>query len=44
MKVINEIATSKEIRIENNTQDTQDWFLELKKSKLHTDEEINKQV
>ena len=51
MKVVNEIAPSKEIRIKNNTQE---WFdreiveliharekllLKFKKSKLHIDEE-----
>ena len=56
MKVVNEIAPSKEIRIKNNTQE---WFdreiaelihackkliLKFKKSKLHTDEENYKKV
>ena len=52
MKVINEIAPSKEIRIKNNNQDWFDrevadlihvwekFFLKFKKSKLHIDEEI----
>ena len=54
MKVIEEIATNKEIRITNNNQEQLDrevaalihvWeklFLKFKKSKLHIDEEILK--
>ena len=56
MKIVNEIAPSKEIRIKNNTQE---WFdreigelihthekllLKFKKSKLHIDEENYKKV
>ena len=56
MKVINEIAPSKEKRIKNNNQD---WFdrevadlihvrkkllLEFKKSKLHIDKQIYKKI
>ena len=56
MKVINEIAPSKEIRIKNNNQDWFDrevadlihvrekLFLKFKKSKLHIDEEIYKKI
>ena len=56
MKVINEIAPSKEIRIKNNNHDwfdreIADWihvqeklFLMLKKSKIHIDEEIYKKI
>ena len=54
MKVVNEIASSKEIRIKNNAQEWFDreipelihagekLFLKFKKSKLHVDEEIYK--
>ena len=54
MKVINEIAPGKEIRIKNNNQDwfyreaadlihvRKKLFLKFKKSKLHIDEEIYK--
>ena len=54
MKVISEIAPSKEIRIKNNNQDWFDreladlihvWgklFLKFKKSKFHINEEIYK--
>ena len=53
-KVVNEIASSKEIRIKNNTQEWFDreiaelihaqekLFLKFKKSKLHNDEKITK--
>ena len=56
MKIINEIAPSKEIRIKNNNQDWFDrevsdlirvqekLFLKFKKSKLHFDEEIYKKL
>ena len=56
MKVINEIAPSKETRIKNNNQDWFDrevadlihvrekLFLKFKKSKLHIDEEIYKKI
>ena len=56
MEVVNEIATSKEIRIKNNTQEwfhreiaelicaREKLFLKFKKSKLHTDEENYKKV
>ena len=56
MKIINEIAPSKEIRIKNNNQDWFDrevadlihvrekLFLKFKKSKLHIDEEIYKKI
>ena len=56
LKVINEIAPSKEIRIKNNNQDwferevadlthvQEKLFLKFKKSKLHIDEEIYKKV
>ena len=56
MKVVNEIAPSKEIRTKNNTQEWFDreidelidvgekLFLKLKKSKLHIDEENYKKV
>ena len=56
MKVINEIAPSKEIRIKSNNQDWFDRevadlihvqekvFLKFKKSKLHIDEEIYKKI
>ena len=56
MKVINEIAPSKEVRIKNNNQDWFDrevadlidvrekLFLKFKKSKLHIDEEIYKKI
>ena len=56
MKVINEIAPSKEIRIKNNNQDWFDrevadlihvrekLFLKFKKSNLHIDEEIYKKI
>ena len=56
MKVINEIAPSKEIRIKNNHQNWFDsevadlihvrekLFLKVKKSKLHIDEEIYKKI
>ena len=56
MKVINEITPSKEIRIKNNNQDWFDrevanlihvrekLLLEFKKSKLHIDEEIYKNI
>ena len=56
MKVVNEIAPSKEIRIENNTREWFDrditelihthkkLFLKFKKSKLHIDEENCKKV
>ena len=54
MKVINEIAPRKKMRIKNNNQDwfergvadlthvREKLFLKFKKSKLHTDEEICK--
>ena len=54
MKVINEIALGKEIRIKNNNQDwfyrevadlihvREKLFLKFKKLKLHIDEEIYK--
>ena len=56
MKVTNEIAPSKEIRIKNNNQGWLDkevanliharekLFLKLKKSKLNIDEEIYKKI
>ena len=56
MKVVNEIAPSKEIRIKNNTQEWFDreiaelihahekFFLKFKKSKLHIDEENYEKV
>ena len=56
MKIINEIAPSKEIRIKNKNQDWFDrevadlihvrekLFLKFKKSKLHIDEEIYKKI
>ena len=56
MKVVNEIAPNKEIRIKNNTPEWFDreiseviharakLFLKFKKSKLHTDEENYKKV
>ena len=56
MKVINEIAPNKEIRIKNKNQDWFDkevadlihvqekLFLKFKKSKFHIDEEIYKAV
>ena len=56
MKVVNEIASCKEIRIKNNTREWFDreiaelihacekLFLEFKKSKLHIDEENYKKV
>ena len=56
MKVVNEIAPSKEIRIKNNMQEWFDrdiaelihackkLFLKFKKSKLHIDEENYKKV
>ena len=56
MKVINEVAPSKEIRFKNNNQDWFDreladlihvrekLFLKFKKSKLHIDEEIYKKI
>ena len=56
MKIINEIAPSKEIRIKNNNQGWFDrevadlihvrvkLFLKFKKSKLHIDEEIYKKI
>ena len=56
MKVINEIAPSKEIRMKNNNQDWFDrevadfiqvrekLFLKFKKSKLHIDEEIYENI
>ena len=56
MKVINEIAPSKEIEIKNNNQDwfgrevadlihvQEKLFLKFKKSKLHTNEKIFKKV
>ena len=56
MKVINEIAPSKEIRINSNNQDWFDkevadlihvrekLFSKFKKSKLHIDEEIYKKI
>ena len=56
MKIINEIAPNKEIRIKNNNQDwfhrgvadlihvREKLFLRFKKSKLHIDEEIYKQT
>ena len=56
MKVINEIALRKEVRIKNNNQDWFDreiadlidvqekLFLKLKKSKLDIDEEIYKKI
>ena len=56
MKLVNEIAPSKEIRIKNNTPEWFDKdiaefihareksFLEFKKSKLHTDAENYKKV
>ena len=56
MKVVNEIAPSKEIRIKNNTQEWFDreiaeliharekLFLKFKKSKLHINEENYKKV
>ena len=56
MKVVNEIAPSKEIRIKNNTQELfyreiaelihahEELFLKFKKSKLHIDEENYKKV
>ena len=56
MKVVNEIAPSKEIRTKNNTQEWFDreidelihvgekLFLKFKKSKLHIDEENYKKV
>ena len=56
MKVVNKIASSKEIRIKNNIQDWFDrevadlidvWkklFLKFKKSKLHIDEDIYKKI
>ena len=56
MKIINEIAPSKEIRIKNNNQGWFDrevadlihvrekLFLKFKKSKLHINEEIYKKI
>ena len=56
MKVVNESAPSKEIRIKNNMQEWFDreiaelihackkLFLKFKKSKLHIDEENNKKI
>ena len=56
MKVINEIAPSKEVRIKKNNQDwfvrevpdlihfRENLFLKFKKSKLHIDEEIYKKI
>ena len=56
MKVVNQIAPNKEIRIKNNTPEWFDreiseviharakLFLKFKKSKLHTDEENYKKV
>ena len=56
MKVINEIAPSKEVRIKSNNQDCFDRevddlihvretsFLKFKKLKLHIDEEIYKKT
>ena len=56
MKVIEEIAPNKEIRITNNNQEWLDrenadlihvrekLFLKFKKSKLHIDEEIYKKI
>ena len=56
MKVINEIAPSKEIKIKNNNQDWFDRevadlihvpeksFLKFKKSKFHIDEETHKKI
>ena len=56
MKVVNEIAGSKEIRIQNNTQEWFDreiaelihargkLFLKFKESKLHIDEENYKKI
>ena len=56
MKVVNEIAPSKEIRIKNNTQEWFDrevselihacekLFLKFKMSKLHIDEKYHKKI
>ena len=56
MKVVNKIASSKEIRIKNNNQDWFDrevadlidvrkkLFLKFKKLKLHIDEDITKKL